>query len=154
MEAATLDLSFSTDWAQVLRESRLRVTRQRMAALAAIQRNPHCDVQEIWDDIHEDMPTLSVQAIHVIVRDLVVSGVVRRVHLPGMPSVRYETRTGDNHHHVQCVICGQVEDVDCAVGEAPCLQPSQSHGMKIIYAEVVFGGLCPDCERKQDDERV
>ena len=92
------------------------------------------------------MPTLSVQAVHVIVRDLVAAGLLRRIDLPETSSVRYETQTSDNHHHLQCVVCGRIEDVDCVIGEAPCLEPSQTHGMKILFAEVVFGGLCPECE--------
>ncbi len=139
--------SAAVDWAELLRSSGLRVTRQRVAVIDAIATHPHSDVHAVWEDLHGEMPTLSLQAVHVIVRDLVGNGVLRQIDLPGTASVRYETRAGDNHHHIRCVVCGRIEDVDCVIGEAPCLEPSHTHGMQVLYAEVVFGGLCPACER-------
>lgn len=135
------------DWATHLRDRGLRVTRQRVAVLDAIETAPHSDVHGVWDQLHREIPTLSLQAVHVIVRDLVANGLLRQIDLPGTASARYETRTGDNHHHIRCVVCGRIEDVDCVIGAAPCMEPSHSHGMRVIYAEVVFGGLCPSCER-------
>ena len=58
---------------------------------------------------------------------------------------RYETRVGDNHHHVVCRSCGAIADVDCAVGHAPCLTASDDEGFTIDEAEVVYWGLCPRC---------
>jgi Fur family ferric uptake transcriptional regulator len=46
---------------------------------------------------------------------------------------------------VVCRSCGAIADVDCAVGEAPCLEASHDHGYEIDEAEVVFWGRCPEC---------
>lgn len=137
------------DWAQALRSFGLRATPQRVAALTFLDHHPHADAEEIFKGVQGALPTISLQAVHLIVRELAEKGVIRRVDLPDSASARYETRVGDNHHHIQCVRCGRVEDVDCVVGQAPCLNPSHSHGMRVIEADVTFRGICNDCERKQ-----
>ena len=70
---------------------------------------------------------------------------LRRIEPAGHPA-RYETRVGDNHHHLVCRACGAFADVDCAVGVQPCLQASDAHGYLIDEAEVVYWGLCPRCQ--------
>ncbi len=142
----------NSDWAIELRGAGLRATSQRIAVLAFLDHNPHSDAESIRNGVLHILPTVSLQAVHVIVRDLSSAGVIRRVDLADSTSAQYETRTDDNHHHVQCVGCGRVEDVDCVVGHAPCLTPSNSHGMKIFETDLTFRGLCPSCERKNNDK--
>lgn len=139
------------DWTEELRESGLRITSGRIATLEFLQEHPHSTVAEILRTLRKHHPSLSTQSVGNIVRDLSRYGMIRRIDLPDSGAARYETRVGDNHHHVQCVICGRIEDVDCVVGEAPCLTPSQTHGMRILEADVTFRGVCPECERKNPD---
>lgn len=138
--------SHSPDWARSLRAKGLRVTTQRLAVLEFLDHHSHADVDAIFQGVRDHLPSISPQAIHLIVHDLSGQGLIRRVSLPDSASARYETRVDDNHHHVQCVRCGRIEDVDCVVEHAPCLQPDQTHGMRIIEANVVFRGICQDCE--------
>ncbi|MEO6470689.1 MAG: transcriptional repressor [Aeromicrobium sp.] len=70
---------------------------------------------------------------------------IRRIE-PAGSSALYERRVGDNHHHLVCNSCNAVVDVECAVGEAPCLEPSNSHGFSVNLAEVTFWGTCPACQ--------
>ena len=76
------------------------------------------------------------------------AGLLRRIQ-PSGSVARYESRVGDNHHHVVCRSCGVIADVDCAVGEAPCLTPSDHEGaldgFVLDEAEVIYWGLCPTC---------
>lgn len=137
------------DWILELRQAGLRATGQRITALTFLDHHPHADAEAIFQGIRAALPTISLQAVHLIVRDLAVKGVIRRVDLPDSTSARYETRTGDNHHHIQCVGCGRIEDVDCIVGQAPCLSPSDTHGMRLLEATVTFRVICQDCERRQ-----
>lgn len=134
------------DWARTLRAKGLRATTQRVAVLDFLHRRPHADADAIFHGVSPSLPTISLQAVHLIVQVLSRKGLIRRISLPDSASARYETRIADNHHHIQCIRCGRVEDVDCAAGHAPCLEPADTHGMRIIEASIVFRGICSDCE--------
>jgi Fe2+ or Zn2+ uptake regulation protein len=128
----------------MLRGVDLRVTRPRVAVLSAVHDNPHADTDSIIGVVRTDLGDVSHQAVYDVLRALTTTGLVRRIQPPGSVA-RYEARVGDNHHHVVCRSCGAIADVDCAVGPAPCLSPSDDHGFAIDEAEVVYRGLCPDC---------
>ena len=129
---------------QLLRDAGLRVTRPRVAVLGAVHALPHSDTDSLIAAARRDVPDVSHQAVYDCLSALTRSGLVRRIQPPGSVA-RYESRVGDNHHHVVCRACGTIADVDCAVGHAPCLTASQDHGFTIDEAEVVYRGLCPDC---------
>lgn len=134
-------------WADQLRSRGRRVTRQRLAVLNAVERSPHSVAEEIAAAVRTDLPDITVQSVYVVLSDLTETGLLRRIELPKNPA-RYETRVADNHHHAVCTGCGRIEDVDCAVGHAPCLTPSDTHGMAIQIADVLYQGLCADCRTK------
>lgn len=134
-------------WADRLRAAGLRVTAGRVAVLEHLEAHPHSSAAEVLEVLEPRLPSLSAQSVHNIVHDLTAHELIRRIDLPDSTAVRYETRTHDNHHHVQCVACGRIEDVDCAVGHAPCLTPSDSHGMRVLVAEVIYRGICAECEQ-------
>lgn len=134
-------------WAEELRRAGLRATSQRIAALEFLDRHPHSDAEAIFQGVRAVLPTISPQAVHGIVHDLTAKGIVARIDLPDSASARYETRIGDNHHHIQCIVCGRIEDVDCTVGHAPCLAPSHDHGMRIIEASVTYRAICAACDK-------
>lgn len=128
----------------MLRGASLRVTRPRISVLAAVHDHPHADTSSIIGAVREHLGDVSPQAVYDVLRALTDAGLVRRIDPPGSVA-RYESRVGDNHHHVVCRACGAIADVDCAVGAVPCLTPDRDHGYVIDEAEVVFRGLCPDC---------
>ncbi|MEI2778360.1 MAG: Fur family transcriptional regulator [Tetrasphaera sp.] len=127
-----------------LREAGLRVTRPRVAVLAALRAHPHADTETIIARVRGELGAVSHQAVYDVLRALTDARLVRRIQPPGSLA-RYEARVGDNHHHLVCRSCGTIVDVDCAVGERPCLTASDDHGFAIDEAEVVYWGLCPDC---------
>ncbi|GHJ07298.1 transcriptional repressor [Micromonospora humidisoli] len=127
-----------------LRAASLRVTRPRLAVLAALRDHPHVDTDTVIALVRADLPTVSHQAVYDVLRALTEAGLVRRIQ-PGRSTARYEARVGDNHHHVVCRSCGVIADVDCAVGHVPCLTASDDHGFVVDEAEVVYWGTCPDC---------
>ena len=131
----------------MLRKASLHVTRPRLAVLAAVHDHPHADTHSIVGLAREELGRVSPQAVYDVLRALTDAGLVRRIHPQGSVA-RYESRVGDNHHHVVCRSCGVMADVDCAVGAAPCLTPSDDHGFAIDEAEVIYWGLCPECSRK------
>lgn len=128
----------------MLRGASLRVTRPRVAVLAAVHDHPHADTNSIIGLVREDLGEVSLQAVYDVLRALTVAGLVRCIH-PAGSVARYESRVGDNHHHLVCRSCGAITDVDCAVGTAPCLTAADHHGYELDEAEVIYWGLCPGC---------
>lgn len=127
-----------------LREKSLRVTGPRRAVLAAVQEHPHADTDTLIKVVRASVGAVSHQAIYDVLRVLTDVGLVRRIQ-PAGATARYEARVGDNHHHLVCRSCGDIVDVDCAVGGAPCLTADEDHGFVVDEAEVVYWGICPDC---------
>ena len=132
------------DFEQMLRNATLRVTRPRVAVLRAVHAHPHADTAALITVVRGDIPDVSHQAVYDSLRILTDAGLVRCIQ-PAGSVARYESRVGDNHHHVVCRSCGVIADVDCAVGETPCLTASDDHGFTLDEAEVTYWGLCPDC---------
>ena len=130
--------------AEDLRGVGLRVTAARVALLETVRDGDHLGIEEITSGVRERIGHISLQAVYDALHALTAAGLIRRLE-PAGSQPRFEGRVGDNHHHVVCRSCGAVADVDCAVGEAPCLTPSDDHGYSIGEAEVVYWGLCPSC---------
>jgi Fe2+ or Zn2+ uptake regulation protein len=128
-----------------LRAAGLRVTRPRLAVMAAVNEDPHADTNAIISRVRDRLDEVSHQAVYDVLQALTTAGLVRRIQPLGSVA-RYESRVGDNHHHVVCRSCGAVADVDCAVGSRPCLSPSIDHEYEIDEAEVIYWGICPDCK--------
>ena len=130
--------------AEELRGAGLRVTAARVALLETVRGGDHLGVDAITSMVRDRIGHVSVQAVYDALNALTAAGLVRRIEPAGSPA-RFEGRLGDNHHHVVCRSCGAIADVDCAVGEAPCLTASDDHGFSIDEAEVIYWSLCPDC---------
>ena len=130
--------------AEELRDAGLRVTAARVALLEAVRDGDHLGVEAIASGVRDRIGHISLQAVYDALYALTGAGLIRRLEPAGSPA-RFEGRVGDNHHHVVCRSCGVVADVDCAVGEAPCLTASDDHGFSVGEAEVIYWGLCPDC---------
>jgi Fur family ferric uptake transcriptional regulator len=129
---------------QILRDHDLRVTRPRVAVMEAVETNPHSDTASIISLVRDEIGDVSHQAVYDVLRVLTEAGLLRHIQ-PSGSVARYESRVGDNHHHVVCRSCGAVDDVDCVTGAAPCMDGSDDHGYEIDECEVTFWGTCPEC---------
>lgn len=127
-----------------LRDAGLRVTSGRVAVLETLRSMPHSDAESLYRALSRELPGVSVQSVHNVLGDLTAAGLIRRIQ-PAGHSARYERRTGDNHHHLVCTVCGAITDVDCAHGETPCLTPVETYGYTVNTAEVTYWGTCPSC---------
>jgi Fur family transcriptional regulator, stress-responsive regulator len=134
----------TTDPASLLREHGVHVTAQRLAVLRAVSSHPHRTAEEVGEHVRAEIGTISRQAVYDALGILADNGLLRRIQPAGSPA-RYECRVGDNHHHLICRSCGKTADVDCTVGNAPCLTPADAAGYQIDEAEVIFWGKCPEC---------
>jgi Fur family transcriptional regulator, stress-responsive regulator len=128
----------------LLRTHGLQVTAQRLAILRVLSSQPHRTADEIYQAVLADLGAISRQAVYDGLAVLTDKGVLRRIQ-PAGSSARYEARVGDNHHHLICRICGRTVDVDCAVGDVPCLEPGDAAGFEVDEAEVMYWGRCPEC---------
>ena len=141
-------MATTSDYAERLRLADLRVTRPRLAVLEAVYAHPHADTDTIFASVRDTLPDVSRQAVYDVLAALTGAKLIRRIQ-PSGSVARYESRVGDNHHHVVCRSCGTIADVDCAVGDAPCLVPSDGDGtldgFVLDEAEVIYWGFCPDC---------
>lgn len=134
-----------------LRSAGLRVTRPRLAVLEVLAEGGHLEVDEIATRVRQRLDSVSTQAVYDVLGALSRAGLARRIEPAGSPA-RYEARAGDNHHHVVCRSCGVIADIDCTIGEAPCLDPDTARGFDVDEAEVTFWGLCPTCQDRHGAE--
>lgn len=130
----------------LLKGAGLRVTAPRLAVLDAVRARPHVDADTVQHVVREELGKVSVQAVYDVLHALTGVGLLRRIQ-PAGSVARYEVRVGDNHHHMICRGCRSITDIDCAVGDAPCLDPHDHHGFLLDEAEVTYWGLCPDCRK-------
>jgi Fur family ferric uptake transcriptional regulator len=139
-------MSESHEHAARLRAAGLKVTPARLAALAALdEADDHPDAEHVAAEVRRRVGSVSTQAVYDLLHAFARAGLVRRIEPAGSPA-RFETRVGDNHHHVVCRACGAARDVDCVAGGAPCLDPSSTGGFAVDEAEITFWGLCPACQ--------
>jgi Fur family ferric uptake transcriptional regulator len=129
---------------EVLRQHGLRVTAQRLAVLQAVSGAPHATADIVADKVRTEIGSISVQSVYDALATLTDKGLLRRIQPAGSPA-RYEARVGDNHHHLICRACERMVDVDCAVGDPPCLTAVEDFGYEIEEAEVIYWGRCPQC---------
>ena len=132
------------DPSDLLRQRGLRVTAQRLAVLRAVSDEPHVTADAVAETVRGEIGSISVQAVYDALAVLTEKSVLRRVQPAGSPA-RYEGRVGDNHHHLICRTCDRMVDVDCAVGDTPCLTAVDDFGYEIDEAEVIYWGRCPTC---------
>lgn len=132
------------DVPKALKEAGLQVTAQRLAVYKAVSGTPHGMADDIYQSVRDELGVISKQAVYDALKAMAEHGIVRKIQPAGSPA-RYEHRV-DNHHHLVCRECGNMVDINCAVGEAPCLTAEHDHGYAIDEAEVTYWGVCPSCQ--------
>ena len=139
-----MTIGTTADTGALLRRHGLRVTGKRLAVLRAVADRPHSTTDDIYRTVRAELGAISPQAVYDALASCTDKGLLRRIQPAGSPA-RYETRVGDNHHHLVCRTCSRMVDVDCAVGDTPCLTAADDAGYEVDEAEVVYWGRCPDC---------
>ena len=142
----------TSDFVTQLREVSLRVTQPRLAVLRTLRDHPHIDTDTVFSLVRAQLPAVSRQAVYDVLHALTQARLIRRIQ-PAGAIAHYESRVGDNHHHLVCRSCGNIVDVDCAVGHAPCLTASHDNGFVVDEVEVVYWGTCPDCAAKSTTQQ-
>ena len=138
--------AMNKDYSTLLRERGLQITAQRLSVMRAVSTHPHSTADDVAETVRQEIGTISRQAVYDALSVLEEKGLIRRIQPAGSPA-RFEDRVGDNHHHVICRQCSRMVDVDCAVGEMPCLTAADDMGYQIDEAEVIYWGVCPECQQ-------
>ncbi len=146
----TANVPSDVGFQQLLRGASLRVTAPRVAVLSVVHEHPHAETDAIVRAVRARLAAVSRQAVYDSLHTLTEAGLLRRIQPRGLLA-RYETRVGDNHHHLVCRACGAIADVDCQVGAAPCLTAADDHGFVIDEAEILYWGLCAECAATHHD---
>lgn len=142
----TSPIPVAEDLQHSIRGAGLKVTGPRLAVLEALDRLPHASADIVFGEVKRELSGTSLQAVYGVLAALTAAGLLRKIEPAGSPA-RYERRTGDNHHHLVCTQCDAIQDVDCAIGQAPCLTPVDAAGFQVHQAEVTYWGLCAGCRR-------
>jgi len=132
------------DIGELLRQRGIQITPQRLAVLRSVASQPHATAEDVAAAVRGAIGSISRQSVYDTLAMLVAERLIRRIEPAGSPA-RFESRVGDNHHHLVCRRCGRMVDVDCAIGVAPCLAAADANGYEIDEAEVIYWGRCPDC---------
>ena len=131
------------DYAGLLREAGLRVTRPRLLILDLLHSTAgHHSADEIVSLLTQESKQLPRASVYNVVSALVDCGLVTMVSV-GPGSARYEYGA-PWHHHFVCKICGIIQDVRCVLGKKPCLDPDDIAG-DVEEAQVTFRGTCDSC---------
>lgn len=144
MSDPSTDQNCPDDIADALKQAGLQVTAQRLAVYRAVQTLPHAMADDICQAVRSDLGVISRQAVYDSLKAMAEHRIIRKIQ-PAGSAARYEHRV-DNHHHLACRTCGNLVDINCAVGKAPCLKVEQDHGYHIDEAEVTYWGICPQCQ--------
>ncbi len=117
-----------------------RNTRQRHAIQEAFARASRpLGPREVLDAALESVPRLGIATVYRTIKELVESGEIVPVDLPG-ENTRYEISGKHHHHHFHCRKCEGVFEVEVCNFEA-----TVPRGFRLDDHEVVLYGLCASC---------
>lgn len=132
-----------------LRRAGLRVTAPRVKVLELLRElGGHHAADELVLELRARGIRLSRASVFNVLHDLCAARVIMLTDV-GPGRAMYEAAE-TWHHHFVCRVCGTVVDVQCVIGEKPCLEAqTPGPGYQIDEAQVIFRGYCPDCRRPE-----
>ena len=137
---------------QTLREAGLRVTQQRVAVLDAVRRLPHADTDSLINAVRAETGDISHQAVYDVLKALTEAGLVRKIQPlgPGRALRGPGRRQPPPRRLPRAAARSPTSTARSA--RSPCLTASDSNGFVIDEAEVIYWGICPDCNAKPANE--
>ena len=94
----------------VLKDRGLKATPQRVAVLRELGKKTHPTMEEMYNGIREENPTISLATVYKNVNLLKERGMVIEINMPN-GKMRYDYLSHP-HIHLVCKSCGCVEDLD------------------------------------------
>jgi Fe2+ or Zn2+ uptake regulation protein len=140
-----------------------KITAQRQCIFRALEGDvTHPSAEKVYEKVRTEMPNVSLKTVYQTLHDLAELGEISALDL-GTGSARFDPNVESIHHHVVCRSCGKVRDVDADFpglhmpsGAAPGFNVPGFNvpgfnvpGFNVLSAEVVFRGLCDECQEDQ-----
>lgn len=129
---------------ELFRRRGLKVTPQRELIFELLWgAGHHPTADSVFAEARTRMPTMSLRTVYQTLNDLAAMGELHQLDL-GTGSTRFDPNT-DVHHHLVCTSCGKVRDLyaDYSTVSVPA---GAGDGFEVGPAEVVFRGLCDECQ--------
>lgn len=124
-----------------LKSKKIRLSHQRLKVLEYLTTNyNHPTADQIYNGLHDEVPTLSKTTVYNTLTSLIDAGMVRAVNIEDN-EVRYDINT-HNHGHFKCESCKNIFDFDIDIDS---FETNQLHGFKIDDKNVFFKGKCNSC---------
>lgn len=127
-----------------------RNTIQKELVLNAVTKmHRHVTADEVYDYIKKDYPSIGKGTVYRNLSILADENKIRKVEIPnGADCFDF---TLEKHYHIRCIKCGKVFDVD--MDEIKTLDSfiHDRHGMKFLDFDIVFKGICKDCQNKGEE---
>ena len=131
-----------------------RRTWQRTAVQEALAgRDDFVSAQSLHSALRAGGSSIGLATVYRALADLAEEGDADSLQTDGESLYRACASPG-HHHHLICRVCDRMVDVDCAIGDPPCLTAVEDFGFEIDEAEVVYWGRCPECVAAGDEESV
>jgi Fe2+ or Zn2+ uptake regulation protein len=128
-----------------LREWRLTAQRRVVAEVLTGQ-HVHLTAEAVHGRARILLPEISLATVYNTLNELVTMGEVREVQAGDGPR-RYDPNVTSAHQHLQCVGCGALWDVEPAGAASLALAVDQQRGFRLLDVDIVFRGVCPDCDQ-------
>jgi Fe2+ or Zn2+ uptake regulation protein len=126
---------------ELLQSSHLKITPQRLAILKELEAKGHANIEEIYEDIKEMFPSISLATIYKNITALKEEGIISEVCLHQKP--KFEIKK-DPHAHFICKVCGKVEDIPMDDVINPKINAKYPDSEKELY----IYGVCKECQQK------
>lgn len=128
-----------------------RNTIQRSLVYEAVNKlQCHATADEIYEAIAKEHPNISRATVYRNLNLLSEAGEIRKIEIPGGAD-RFDHCCHD-HCHVKCEKCGRIFDVDMDFITGLEKNIRDNHGFSFSGYEILFRGICPDCQASSGDQ--
>lgn len=131
----------------ILRSNGYKVTPQRLAVYEVLANTKsHPSAEMLYNELRPKYPSMSFATVYKTVEILNKINAIQILNT-GEDSFRYDADTSV-HHHVQCTVCGAVDDVVAINSQALVEEAEKESGYDISGHQCYFFGVCPRCRKK------
>jgi Fur family peroxide stress response transcriptional regulator len=116
-----------------------------------LTRHDHPTADQVYDAVKTCIPGVSRTTVYRVLETLVGFGVITRVCHPGGVT-RFDPKI-HQHHHLVCLKCGAVTDVEDERLNAIALPAIRTRGFDVHEYHIHFRGVCAACKKRKARSR-
>lgn len=128
---------------RLCREHDLAATHQRQKIYEALMARPgHYSPEEIYEQVKQDLPSISLATVYKNLKTFVRAGLLQEV------SPHHGWRIDANphpHHHLVCTHCGSITDIALDRFDPVKLRGKLPAGFRVEKLSVEIQGTCKTC---------